>query len=303
MDVGEARRIFILAKRAEGVSDATVHRYSYDLQRFLTFVVDKEIFDIRDIAPEVIREYFIYLKDNKMKNVTIHIHFRILRTFFLFLFREDYITNNPMKHIKPPKCEQKEMRTFTAKEISKILNSYDRNTFFGLRNYCIMATFFSTGIRKSELRNILLSDVNITTDLIRITKGKGNKERFVPIGRTLRQALLRYLRMRKEFINDDFCLWLFPSKYKNRLSIGGLNELFRKLKSDLGLTGEKISAHTWRHSFAKLFLLNNGDIFSLQKILGHSDIATTKGYLNLNDQEVKIQHAKFNPLDNKDWML
>ena len=85
------------------------------------------------------------------------------------------------------------------------------------------------------------------------------------------------------------------------MTISGINCLFQKIKKEYNLTGTKISAHTWRHTFAKSFLLNNGDIFSLQKILGHADISTTKQYINLNDSDIKIQNDKFNPLDNHRW--
>lgn len=82
----------------------------------------------------------------------------------------------------------------------------------------------------------------------------------------------------------------------------GVDILFQKLKKELKLTGEKVSSHTWRHTFAKNYLLNGGDVFSLQKIMGHADLETTRGYLSLNNEEIKLQHARYNPLDNKDWL-
>jgi site-specific recombinase XerD len=82
----------------------------------------------------------------------------------------------------------------------------------------------------------------------------------------------------------------------------GIDIMFQKLKKELNLTGEKVSSHTWRHTFAKNYLLNGGDVFSLQKIMGHADLDTTRQYLNLNVEEIKMQHAKYNPLDNKDWL-
>ena len=230
-------------------------------------------------------------------------YFRTIRTFFIFLYQNDYITNNPITNVKAPKIEEKEMRTFTSQEITKLLNAFDKFTFIGFRNYCIFCTFFSTGMRRGELIELTLADVNITNDFIRIEHGKGQKERFVPIGKTLRRLLLQYLRQREEFLNGESCKWLFiTSKIERKLTSSTLSDIFQKLKKELNLTGEKISCHTWRHTFAKNYLLNGGEIFSLQKILGHSDIATTKNYLNLNKNEIKMQHAKYNPLDNKDWL-
>ncbi|MPM79806.1 Tyrosine recombinase XerD [bioreactor metagenome] len=94
---------------------------------------------------------------------------------------------------------------------------------------------------------------------------------------------------------------LFISKDGNQLTISGSDSIFQELKSKLGMNGKKYSAHTWRHTFAKTFLLNGGDVFTLQKILGHSDITTTKVYINLSDNEMKAQNSKFNPLDNSRW--
>ncbi len=171
-----------------------------------------------------------------------------------------------------------------------------------MRNYCIMCLLFSTGIRKTELSNLTIADINITNDLIRID-GKGQKERFAPIGRVFKRILTKYISMREEYLKGDSCKWLFITpRDTRRMTTSCMAVLFQKLKKTLKMTGEKVSCHTWRHTFAKTYLLNGGDIFSLQKILGHADIATTKNYLHLNEKEVKIQHARFNPLDNKDWL-
>ena len=303
MEIGYAKRIFIATKKSENVTPRTLETYDRGLKRFFDYLLENNIFDVSEVNSGVIREFLIMLREKGLRGITVHQFFRILRTFFTFLHREDYISKNPMTNVKAPKVEQKEMRTFNAQEISKILTAFDRNDFIGMRNYCIMCLFFSTGIRKTELANLTLADVNITTDLIRIAHGKGQKERYAPVGKTLRRVLIQYIKMREEYLKGETCHWLFVTpRITRKMTNSCLNILFQKLKKNLKLTGEKISCHTWRHTFAKNYLLNGGDIFSLQKILGHADIVTTKNYLHLNEKEVKLQHARYNPLDNKDWL-
>jgi len=167
-----------------------------------------EVLDIAEVTASIIRDYLISLQDGGLKAVTLHQDFRILRTLFLFLYREDYIPKNPMVNVKAPKVEQKEMRTFNSQEITKLLNAFDREDFIGMRNYCIMCLLFSTGIRKAELSDLTLVDLNITNDLIRISNGKGQKERFAPIGRVLRRTLIKYLEMREEYLKGEHCQWV-----------------------------------------------------------------------------------------------
>jgi len=303
MELGQAKMIYLITKKSENVTVRTLETYEEILKRFYNYLLEKNIYDVSEVDAICIRQFFVLLQEQGLRGVTRHRYFRGLKTFFLFLHRDDYISKNPMTTVKPPKVEQKEMRTFTAQEISKLLNAFDKNTFIGFRNYCIFCLFFSTGMRRGEVVELRMADINITNDVIRIANGKGQKERIAPIGRTLKRSMIQYLRMREEYLSGDSCEWLFITpRYDRRMTKSCLNVLFRKLKKELKMTGEKVSCHTWRHTFAKNFLLNGGDIFSLQKILGHSDIATTKNYLNLNEKEIKMQHAKFNPLDNKDWL-
>lgn len=302
MEIGQAKKIFFISKKAQNVTERTKETYEEVLKKFVVYAVDNDTYDVSAVTSDMIRGFLGSLKTKGMRGITVHRYFRTLRTFFLFLYREDYVQKNPMATVKPPKVEKKIMRTFTAQEINKLLNAFNKNEFFGMRNYVIMCMFFSTGIRKMELAALKMADINITNDLLRIQNGKGQKERFVPLGRTMRRVLIQFMKMREEYVGDEVCLWLFPSRAKKQIGASGLSILFQKVKKELKMTGEKVSAHTWRHTFAKNYLLNGGDIFSLQTILGHANIETTRGYIALNQNELKTQMAKFNPLDNKDWL-
>ena len=305
MDLGEAKKIFMLTKKSENVSIRTMEIYHDILNRLYNDLFEKEIFKIEEVTANHIREFFIRLQLEGLKGVTIHQYYRGIKTFFIFLADNEYIEKNPIVKVKPPKIEKKLMRTFTAQEIAKMLNSFDKTKFVGLRNYCIFLLLFSTGMRRQEMLNLKLVDINITADLIRIRHGKGDKERLVPLSRTFKKDLSQYLKEREAFLNekDKQSEFLFiTDTYGTKMSISAINRVFYLMKRDLGLKGEKVSCHTWRHTFAKNYLLCGGDIFSLQKIMGHSNIATTKNYIGLNDKEIKIQHARFNPLDNKDWL-
>lgn len=304
MEFGQARKIFLIAKKSENVTGRTIEIYDEILTRFFKYCIADNIYDVTEITATNIRAFLIFLQEKGLRGVSRHRFYRGLKTFFLFLYREDYITKNPIADVKPPKIEQKDMRTFSASEVSKLLNAFNQNTFIGYRNYCIFCLLFSTGIRKQELLNLKLSHVNITSDLIIIENGKGQKTRHVPIGRTMKRTLTQYLRMREEFINGELCEWLFVThKDERKMTPSAINGIFHRLKKEMNLQGEKISSHTWRHTFAKNYLLNGGDPFSLQKILGHSDINTTRVYVNLNEKELKAQHAMHNPLDNSSWTM
>lgn len=303
MELGQAKKIFLIAKKSEGVTGRTLEIYQDALDRFFGCLVEQNIYDVAEVNAGHIRHFLILLQEQGLKGVTRHMLFRVLRTFCLFLYREDYIARNPIADVKPPKIEQKQMKTFSSQEVSKLLNSFSKDTFTGIRNYCIFCMFFSTGIRKQELLDIKIIDINITGDLIKIANGKGQKERYIPIGKTMKQVLKRYLRAREELLQGESCEWLFiTNMFSRKMTAGAINAIFHRLKDELNLIGERISPHSFRHTFAKTYLLNGGDLISLQAILGHSNISTTRGYLNLNEKEVKNQHMLYNPLDNRSWV-
>lgn len=300
MTVTQAQDIFLVSRRARNLSKNTILWYKLALGKFTSYCEKNKITNITDIKTfdmELLLGSF-----NGIRDVTRRDYFIVFRIFFTYLFDEEYIDRNPMKKMRPPKVEQKLMRTFTKQELDVIFKSYDRSSFIGLRNYLVMCLLFSTGMRKGELIGLRLQDINITLDTLKV-RGKGNKERFIPIGKTLRRVIIQYMRLREEWMKDAICEYFIVTWRKAQMSSTGVNTIFRNIKRDLGLSGERVSAHTYRHTFAKTYLLNGGDVFTLQRLMGHSDINTTKKYISLNDRELKMQYAKFNPLDNKDWMV
>lgn len=299
MTISEAIDIFFISRKARNLSKNTIKWYKLSLDKLIVYCEKNNLKNIEEVKTHHIEDLLNHQRE-RVRDITVKDFFNTFRVFFTYLFDEEYINRNPMKNMKAPKVQQKIMRTFTPEEINKILKSFDTSSFLGLRNYLIMCMFFSTGMRKGELLDLKMHDVNITLDTIKVT-GKGNKQRMIPIGRTLRRVLIRYLNEREDYIEDNLCDYLIISYTKRQFTAGGVNRVFKTLKTELGISGERFSSHSWRHTFAKTALLNGMDLFSLQRIMGHNSLNTTKKYIALNDKEIKAQHAKFNPLDNSDW--
>ena len=296
-----AKRLFLQSKESSYLSLRTIEYYDSWLTQFCLYLTDREIEAVEEVFAEDIEGYLLYLRNEKeIKGISVHGAFRAIRAWFNYLQKREYIEKNPVKKVDAPKVEQKVARTFTAKEIKQMLSIFDKNTFHGIRDFTILSVFFGTGLRKQEVCNLNIVDVNFDTTFIKV-HGKGNKERLVPMGFGIVKIIRDYMKWRKYIETDENAL--FTTVEGKRIGLWTMQSIFRRIKKKSGLTGERISCATSRHTFAKDYLLNGGDIFSLQKILGHSNIATTKKYLNLNENEVREQYQKFNPLDNRDWML
>lgn len=223
-------------------------------------------------------------------------------TLCLFLVKEECTTNNFIKSVKAPIEEKKPMRVFSPEELHKILHSFNRDTFCGRRNHAMVLTFFATGIRLTELLNLKIDDINFQTDFLYIDNGKMQKSRFVPVSRTLKKILKEYIRFRDDYFDSSLMPWLFVTINGTKLSRDAIHTVFRDLKKDLKIPGEKVNPHALRHSFATYYVKGNGDIFSLQKILGHETLDMTKKYLQLSQDDVKTQFLQHNPADNLKWL-
>lgn len=292
----------MLSRKAQGVTKPTLKYYRWTLQLFQDYLASQKISELEQVTPSLIRGYLVDAQ-NRVTLTSVRTYFRAVRAFFNFMTAEQYLTKNPVTPIKMPRAEQKVPRTFDPSEVKMILGSFDKTDFVGLRNYTMMSTLFATGLRRQELLELRIQDINFTVDLLRVRDGKGHKERFVPLGRGLRKILLAYLKQREIYLDDKYNEYVWIGIRRDKISQNGFYAVFKRLRQELSIGKERVSPHAWRHSFAKMFLLNGGDLCSLQKLLGHGDLATTRLYLNLNQEEVKLQHAKYNPLDCRDWLM
>ncbi len=223
---------------------------------------------------------------------TVAHYYRVLHTFFNWLVAEEFIEVNPLGVIKSPKQERKVIQALTAEEVKALLRQASSKTFLHRRNRAIVMMLLDTGMRVSELANLVADDVDMNTGAILVRKGKGNKQRVVRIGNRTQKALWAYLSSRR----GGSTYGLFTDGGGKRLTVGAIKLMIRRLGRRAGL--KNVHVHRLRHTFAISFLRAGGDVFSLQYLLGHSTLHMTQRYLqSLNADDAMRAHQKHSPLD------
>lgn len=258
---------------AMNVSYRTVETYRYVFKGFNAFLATRNIDCIESITSDDIRAYLSLLRTKGYAPDTIKDRYVGISALFNFLCSDGLIVGNPVKTVKKPKVPKIKARTFTANELQRMLGYYKMETFAGVRNKTILYLLYGTGIRKAELLGLTVFSLHLDMCSMTII-GKGEKEREVPLSPVLVKLLRIYLGQREKILlsHKIETSSLIVTKYGRPLSDGGLREVFRELKNKAGICGLKVSPHTMRHSFAKNFLLNGGNLFALQEVLGHEDV-------------------------------
>lgn len=295
--------LFLTAKKGELASTKTITYYDHWLKDFFRYVIDNGVYEWESIKSENVQSYFVMLRtERNLRPSSVHDSYRALRAVNRWLFKNNYIPACIMDKVQAPKQEKTIPRTFTIQEIKSMFGACDRFTFNGVRDKTMLILLLSSGIRKSELSGILSENVDIEHGFIKVY-GKGDKERIIPIATKTKNALLEYQTAKQTKVFPIRSKYYFVSNQGGMITDSAMSSIFKRIKEKSGIQGERVSCHTWRHTFAKNYLLNGGDVFSLQKLLGHSDLTTTKRYLNLNTKEIESQFDKYNPVDNLTWIM
>ncbi|NQT71926.1 MAG: tyrosine-type recombinase/integrase [Chloroflexi bacterium] len=301
-----------LCARAEGKSHHTItitlssaiYLERFLRQRRLPTRVDA-------ITPQELRAFFIYLadkpsyeghpytptQDRKLSGHTINAYGRGLQTFFNWLMAEDFITENPFHRIKIPRAPQKLIPAFSESQLQQLFAVIDTGQPIGYRNHTMLLVLLDTGLRVSELTGLCLSDVSIEQGTLRVW-GKGNKERTVPLGRQSARQVWRYIshhRPRPAMARVD---QVFLTRDGRPVTIDRVQMMMMRYGRQAGLRGVRCSPHTLRHTAAINFLRNGGDVFSLQRLLGHSSLEMTRRYCQVADSDVQRVHRSASPVDN-----
>lgn len=275
----------------KNASDHTKANYKSDFKIFSNFLVTNGIKpELETITTREIRKYLIYLKNEKeYQNETIRRKINSLRSFFNFLIEQEYLIKNPMLPIKAPKKEQKIPIYLSDKEIEKLIKATMRHGGGNaLRDKCFIKTLAYTGMRRQEALKLDWEDIDFNLNVIKIRFGKGKKERIVPMPQSLSTDLWAYLQTRLPLSNQA----VFLSNAGNRLTPSPAQNIFNKYKKKAGLEGKGYTIHKLRHSYASLLIQSDVDLLSVQKLLGHSDLNSTKVYTHVNMDYLKEQVDK-----------
>ncbi len=266
-------------------SEHTVLNYKLDLGDFGKYLQETPIEKVDYL---LLRKYLAQLKEKNLTNRTLNRHLSCLRSFFRFLSREGLLKSNPMLSLSSPKQEKYLPAFLTEEEVSKLLDSVFAGDERGRRDRAILETFYSTGIRISELSGLVKDDIDFIGGIIKVL-GKGKKERIVPVGDKATSAIRDYLDKRKK--DSDA---VFLNKNGRRISARGVRNIVQKYIRLAGLK-QGVSAHTLRHSFATHLLNRGADLRSVQELLGHANLSTTQIYTHLTTDKLKNVYDKAHP--------
>jgi len=269
-------------------SPLTIVNYKLDLEGFNKFIAGTELEKIDYLN---LRKYLAVLKEKNLGNRTVSRRLSALRSFFRFLCREGYIKVNPILMLSSPKLEKHLPSFMTEGEVGRLIDSAfakDQNDLAGLRDRAILEVFYSSGLRISELVGLNLEDIDFISGILKI-RGKGKKERMVPIGETALGAIRKYLDKRKK--QTDI---LFLNHHDRRITARGVRFLLTKYLKAGGIK-PGVSAHTFRHSFATHLLNRGADLRTVQELLGHANLSTTQIYTHLTTDKLKSVYDKAHP--------
>lgn len=269
-------------------SQHTILNYKLDLEDFRKFLAGLELEKVDYI---LLRKYLAVLKEKNLRARSIGRRLSALRSFFKFLTRDSYLKANPILMLSSPKLEKHLPFFLTEEEVSKLIESAGAKSEKderGLRDRAILETFYSTGLRISEVVSLSTQDIDFISGTVKVF-GKGKKERLAPIGDTAIKSIRSYLAKRKK---QNAALFL--NKNGSRITARGVRNIVGKYIHLAGMRGG-ISAHTLRHSFATHLLNRGADLRTVQELLGHANLSTTQVYTHLTTERLKNVYDKAHP--------
>ncbi len=278
----------------KGLSRNTLEAYARDLQGFAARVRGRGVFKVGGITAEHIRDYFQALRSKGLSPRSTARMLSALRGFHKFLLQERATGENPLRRLRAPKVVPRLPAVLSAGEVEELLRQPDPGKAPGVRDRAMLEVMYAAGLRVSELIRLSLNDVNLEAGYLR-ARGKGSKERIVPLGRAACRALKTYLdgprRLSPVRSSDPV---LFPGRSGKGLTRQGFWKILKGYARAAGIQ-KPLSPHILRHSFATHLLEGGADLRSVQSMLGHADIATTQIYTHVSRDRLKRVHQKFHP--------
>jgi integrase/recombinase XerC len=291
-DLSSYLQAFLIASKVNGLSPVTLKGYEYMIGKFVFFCFDLGLSDPKEVTADDVRLFMLKLQETNSSQ-SIHDYYRTIKRFFNWLIEEELLKVSPMSKIKSPKVEKKVIVPFTPEHLRSLFKLCDPTTFSGLRNRAMIIILLDTGIRKIELCNMSIDDLDFDRGIIKI-HGKGAKERIVAMEQRTQKALLQYLLSRRD---THPCVWV--TEEQKPLTYHGLSMIFKVLARRAGFKDVRCSPHTFRHTAATMSLDNGAGEFEVQAMLGHSTLTMTRRYVaTLNSEKAAKAHKRFSPVEH-----
>jgi integrase/recombinase XerC len=281
-------QFLLFLKSEQNVSPHTLRAYAGDLSDFLIFA-DKNPKDIDNLD---IRSFLASLHHKDLKKSSVSRKLATIRSFFKFLHRHGYVKNNPAKLVSNPKVPKELPRFLSIDEVFHLIETPEGGSFTPARDKAILELLYSAGLRVSELTALDMSDLDIKESLLR-AKGKGRKERILPIGQKAMEALHNYLPERMSRKRKSAAVFL--NARGGRLTQRSIRRILVHYSRMINLEGN-LGPHTLRHTFATHLLHEGADLRSIQELLGHSSLSTTQRYTHVNIGHLSEVYDKAHPL-------
>ena len=307
---------------AKNLAEKTINSYEQTLRLLSRYLIEvQNVKSAEDTKELHIREYIKYLQDRgkytvtsneetkninfpenredygkKIEITTINNYIRNIKVFYNYLYKNRYITSNPVTRIKEIKCSRKVVGFIKNDEFNRLLRIFDLSKFHEYRDYIITQLIFDTGMRLGETLLIQEKDIDYInrTILLPSENTKGKKDRYVFFSEEMLKQLRRWLKYKDRYRQSEY---IFCTNKGKPLSVSNYETNFKKYGVRIGL--EEIHPHMLRNNFAKRFLMRGGDIYTLSKILGHSSVKVTEeAYLDLDTDDLRTNYQRYSPLAN-----
>jgi len=276
--------------RVRNLSESTISMYSMHFEMFKRFLNEPN-FMTKELTPVIVDRFILYLRQRGCNDMTVLSYLRDIRAFLYYCMEEELI---PRFKIKMPKAQKRIKETYTDEELRILLKKPEMKKidFTEYKIWVFSNYLLATGNRISSVLDLKVGSLDFANGVIQVDKTKNRKAQIIPMAQSLMDILREYLIYRRGEADD----YLFCNVYGGKGEIRTYQNLLYKYNRAKGV--EKTSAHLYRHTFAKKWILNGGDIFRLQKMLGHSDLTIVREYVNMFGKDLSKDFELFNPLDN-----
>lgn len=281
-----------------GAAENTLQSYTRDLEQFAVWLASRRAPPPAEAGEDDLRGYLQSLSRAQVAPATAARRLSCLRQFYRFLYAENIRADDPTAKLDSPRKARSLPKILSEEEVERLLAAaHQDDDAESLRRAALLETLYASGLRVSELVGLPLAALRDDADMI-LVRGKGDKERLVPLGDAARGALAAYLSVRGDFLAEgEQSKWLFPSRADSgHLTRQRFGQILKEIAVAAGVPPSKVSPHVLRHAFASHLLAHGADLRSVQQMLGHADISTTQIYTHVLEERLRALVQQHHPL-------